>query len=134
MILLTSLKFIACPTCQRIILDVEKVKSGKAISKDDDNDQDSVSCKGRGKYVSKGIDALGFEPATHDSSWITKSDKDPNFPLVPSSKTLALKSILWRGFEEAPLDKVSTAFSHSAFCTQAFSVHLCIKLHSPCLI
>jgi hypothetical protein len=50
---------------------------------------------------------LGFEPSAI-GTWITKSD-DPskNFPLAPSAKTTALKSILLKGFVEAPLDKVS---------------------------
>ncbi|ESZ97694.1 hypothetical protein SBOR_1881 [Sclerotinia borealis F-4128] len=55
---------------------------------------------------SKGIDALGFEPFTKDSNWVTKSDYDPNFPLIPSAKTTALKALLLKGFEEAPDDKV----------------------------
>jgi hypothetical protein len=62
----------------------------------------------RGKQLndsSKGRDALGFETQS-DCSWLLKSDHDPEFPLTPSTKTLALKSILLRGFAEAPLDKV----------------------------
>lgn len=55
---------------------------------------------------SKGLDALGFEPFTKDSTWVTRSDHDPNFPLIPSAKTTALKALLLKGFEEAPDDKV----------------------------
>lgn len=40
------------------------------------------------------------------SSWVTKSDHDDNFPLVPSAKTTALKATLLAGFNEAPTDKV----------------------------
>ncbi|QSZ30260.1 hypothetical protein DSL72_004782 [Monilinia vaccinii-corymbosi] len=55
---------------------------------------------------SKGMDALNFEPFTKDSTWVTKSDYDPDFPLIPSAKTTALKALLLKGFEEAPDDKV----------------------------
>jgi SNF2 family DNA or RNA helicase len=50
---------------------------------------------------------MGFEPFTKET-WITKSDNPSgDFPLAPSAKTTALKSILLKGFVEAPLDKVS---------------------------
>jgi hypothetical protein len=50
---------------------------------------------------------MGFEPFTKET-WITKSDNPSGvFPLAPSAKTAALKSILLKGFVEAPLDKVS---------------------------
>ena len=50
---------------------------------------------------------MGFEPFTKET-WITKSDnRSGDFPLAPSAKTTALKSILLKGFVEAPLDKVS---------------------------
>ncbi|KAF7947862.1 hypothetical protein EAE96_008939 [Botrytis aclada] len=55
---------------------------------------------------SKGLDALDFEPFTKDNTWVTRSDYDPAFPLVPSAKTTALKALLLKGFEEAPDDKV----------------------------
>lgn len=58
---------------------------------------------------SKGIDALGFEPFTKDSTWVTKSDYDPDFPLIPSAKTTALKALLLKGFQEAPDDKVRSS-------------------------
>jgi len=59
--------------------------------------------------LSKGRDALGFEPSTlgDKSNWVSKSDTDPNFPLIPSAKTTALKATLLKSFDEAPLDKVS---------------------------
>lgn len=67
----------------------------------------SNSHAGRSRGIpSKGMDALGFEPFTKDSTWVTKSDYDPNFPLIPSAKTTALKALLLKGFEEAPDDKV----------------------------
>ncbi|KAF7872861.1 uncharacterized protein EAF02_008932 [Botrytis sinoallii] len=55
---------------------------------------------------SKGLDALDFEPFTKDNTWVTRSDYDPKFPLIPSAKTTALKALLLKGFEEAPDDKV----------------------------
>ncbi|KAH8594411.1 SNF2 family N-terminal domain-containing protein [Bisporella sp. PMI_857] len=55
---------------------------------------------------SKGRDALGFEPLTLSSAWLTRSDRDDKFPLTPSAKTTALKAILLKGFKEAPADKV----------------------------
>jgi len=64
------------------------------------------------KYNSKGLDALGFEPSTKDSTWVHQSDVDPDFPLAPSAKTTALKAILLKGFIEAPTDKVSFVQSH----------------------
>ncbi|CAD6448459.1 19c1cb6b-239e-4802-8012-564b4d8d53ef [Sclerotinia trifoliorum] len=58
------------------------------------------------RIKSKGVDALGFEPFTKDNTWVTRSDYDPAFPLIPSAKTTALKALLLKGFEEAPDDKV----------------------------
>ncbi len=49
---------------------------------------------------------MGHEPYTADSTWITRSDTDPNFPLAPSSKTVALKSMILKVMMNAPLDKV----------------------------
>ncbi|KAJ8060331.1 hypothetical protein OCU04_010665 [Sclerotinia nivalis] len=66
---------------------------------------DDFSRRPRGT-MSKGVDALGFEPFTKDSTWVTRSDYDPAFPLIPSAKTTALKALLLKGFEEAPDDKV----------------------------
>lgn len=63
-------------------------------------------CGSHEKAMSKGADALGFEPSTRDSTWVSRSDTDPDFPLVPSAKTMALKALLLKSFEEAPLDKV----------------------------
>jgi hypothetical protein len=54
---------------------------------------------------SKGRDMTGFEPRS-ESTWINKSDEEENFKLVPSAKTGVLKSLLLKGFEEAPMDKV----------------------------
>jgi len=56
---------------------------------------------------SKGRDAMGFEPSTKDSSWLHRSDLDPELPLAPSAKTAALKAVLLKGFAEAPADKAS---------------------------
>ncbi|KAL2066010.1 hypothetical protein VTL71DRAFT_2081 [Oculimacula yallundae] len=67
---------------------------------DDEEDDETV------QVFSKGRDLMGFEPKATDSTWVTKSDTDANFPLTPSTKTAALKALLLKGFEEAPLDKV----------------------------
>jgi hypothetical protein len=54
----------------------------------------------------KGKDVLEFDPTTKYITCIAKSDSDETFDLVPSAKTAALKAILLKGFEDAPLDKV----------------------------
>ena len=66
--------------------------------------------KGKG---SKGADELNFEPKSEGDDWVSMSDRDPKFPLVPSAKTTVLKSILLRIFHEAPMDKVCSLFSYS---------------------
>lgn len=66
---------------------------------------------------SKGQDALGFEPGLGTGeAWVSRSDWDVDFPLVPSGKTAALKAILLKGFEEAPLDKVSFPVFECSIC------------------
>jgi len=62
--------------------------------------------KVKNKY-SKGLDAMGFEPSTRDNNWVVRSDIDPNFPLVPSAKTTALKALLLKLAVDAPGDKAS---------------------------
>ncbi|KUJ16639.1 uncharacterized protein LY89DRAFT_647352 [Mollisia scopiformis] len=104
--------YMCCPSCDRVFTTTVRVHAGEGlrISDDDDYDRHSVSSKKGSKHSysanSKGRDALGFEPFTADSTWVTKSDNNPDFPLTPSSKTTALKSILLRGFVDAPFDKV----------------------------
>ncbi len=110
-----------CPECDRVFHKTEKVKRpGDGVSEDNDNDFNPSRSsstnpnsreRGKGKekrrdYGSKGKDSLGFEPFADDGTWISKSDVDPGFPLSPSSKTTALKALLLKGFEDAPLDKV----------------------------
>ncbi|KAK2623489.1 hypothetical protein QTJ16_007167 [Diplocarpon rosae] len=103
-----------CPECNRIFQKPEKVRipavEHEVGVEDDENASGSGSRKGKGKKKakspSKGVDTLGFEPSAKDSSWVTESDFDPHFPFTPSSKTTALKALLLKGFEEAPLDKV----------------------------
>ncbi|CZR69452.1 related to protein RIS1 [Phialocephala subalpina] len=113
-------EYMTCPSCERVFINTEHVRRGQAgISEDDDYERHSATGdnghaggsgstkKGKqatSKY-SKGRDALGFEPATGDSTWVAKSDCDADFPLTPSSKTTALKSILLHTFMQAPLDK-----------------------------
>ncbi|PBP21187.1 hypothetical protein BUE80_DR007992 [Diplocarpon rosae] len=107
-------EYMTCPECNRIFQKPEKVRipavEHEVGVEDDENASGSGSRKGKGKKKakspSKGVDTLGFEPSAKDSSWVTESDFDPHFPFTPSSKTTALKALLLKGFEEAPLDKV----------------------------
>jgi hypothetical protein len=110
-----ELEFITCPSCNRIINSTEEINrtsnSNALLDFKDNNDVNSRNKGNSGKSgsfhrYSLGRDVLGFEPHTEET-WITLSDIDPDFPLTPSSKTTALKSILLKGFLEAPLDKVS---------------------------
>ncbi|PVH71787.1 hypothetical protein DL98DRAFT_613085 [Cadophora sp. DSE1049] len=113
--------YVTCPECNRIFNQVTPVINPLI----DDNDSASSSgrrrskSKGKGKgregqdevepkidKFSKGRDLMGFEPITNDSSWVSKSDREEGFVLAPSTKTTALKALLLKGFEEAPLDKV----------------------------
>ncbi|RDL39913.1 uncharacterized protein BP5553_04253 [Venustampulla echinocandica] len=107
---------IECPTCNTVISQTFN-PAGHGIQEDDEQDAPEPGPKprrGQGKQRrqkkvpenSKGRDAMGFEPYTPYSTWLTHSDTDSGFPLVPSAKTAALKSILLKGFTEAPLDKV----------------------------
>ncbi|KAH7409732.1 SNF2 family N-terminal domain-containing protein [Cadophora sp. MPI-SDFR-AT-0126] len=112
--------FMICPECNRIFNDIQELPSPLI-----DDDSTSASSrrrsksKGKGKgresqddvepkidKFSKGRDLMGFEPMTIDSSRVTKSDREEGFALTPSTKTTALKALLLKGFEEAPLDKV----------------------------
>ena len=106
-----------CPNCDRIFTEYTPY-TGKTYG-DDDDDVDSENfeddeqsdfhsnrrSKGRKARNGPGTDEMGFEPKTK-STWLAMSDKDPNFPLLPSVKTTILKSILLKGFEKAPMDKV----------------------------
>ncbi|KAI9649741.1 hypothetical protein NHQ30_002322 [Ciborinia camelliae] len=117
--------FNVCPKCDIIFASAEPY--GDLQIPDDDNmestpgqtQESESSSRGSNKrqksndssrrprgIPSKGMDELGFEPFTKDSTWVTKSDYDPSFPLIPSAKTTALKALLLKGFEEAPDDKV----------------------------
>ncbi|KAM0134635.1 hypothetical protein ACHAO1_005552 [Botrytis cinerea] len=118
-------KFTVCPKCDIIFADALPYKDLE-IPDDDNMDsglnqaQESESSSRASKrrkttndksrrthgVISKGLDALDFEPFTKDNTWVTRSDYDPNFPLIPSAKTTALKALLLKGFEEAPDDKV----------------------------
>jgi len=106
-----------CPSCDRMFQTASPFKGAHG---DEDagsqSDEDRPSPPGRHSSSkkknngSKGKDAMGFEPTTRFSTWVKKSDHDHTFPLTPSTKTAALKAILLKGFEEAPLDKVSSGF------------------------
>lgn len=107
-----------CPTCDKIYTKLESVHTNGYSSPDPEDmdthqsDNGRKSKKRRIEANSKGIDFLGHEPPT-ESTWVPKSDHTPNFPLTPSAKTAALKAILLKGFNEAPLDKVSVLTSLS---------------------
>ncbi|TGO68172.1 hypothetical protein BOTNAR_0029g00400 [Botryotinia narcissicola] len=81
----------------------ESESSSRASKRRKPNNDNSRHTHG---IKSKGLDALDFEPFTKDNTWVTRSDYDPKFPLIPSAKTTALKALLLKGFEEAPDDKV----------------------------
>lgn len=116
-----------CPYCDNIFTHVHALEL-PPILRGDDEDVDSVSPsqsqsqsqsrgkrKGKGrardheaalraadKIDSKGKDALGWEPKTPYSNWVSQSDWDPDFPLVPSAKTATVKSLLLKAFREPP--------------------------------
>ncbi|CZS91311.1 related to protein RIS1 [Rhynchosporium graminicola] len=120
--------YMTCPQCNRVFNQVSRMSrpdaepirtsrrsksqskkgkgTGKERQRDQDDDDDSDGEANENLKLSKGKDLMGFEPKTADSSWVTKSDIDPDFPLTPSTKTAALKALLLKGFAEAPLDKV----------------------------
>ncbi|TGO33394.1 hypothetical protein BHYA_0248g00010 [Botrytis hyacinthi] len=81
----------------------ESESSSRATKRRKTNNDNSRRTHG---IKSKGLDALDFEPFAKDNTWVTRSDYDPKFPLIPSAKTTALKALLLKGFEEAPDDKV----------------------------
>ena len=91
------------------------------------------SCQGstRRHGGSKGRDAMDFEPASKDSTWIARSDYDPSFPLAPSAKTTALKAILLKGFIDAPLDKVNFLQTPIPNISQMLT-HLTLRSLSTC--
>ncbi|KAI9051714.1 hypothetical protein LZ554_004754 [Drepanopeziza brunnea f. sp. 'monogermtubi'] len=107
-------EFMTCPECNRVFQRTTPVQQPPDDVYDDSFSGSGSRGNGNGKEkgkwkenpTSKGRDLFGFEPCTKDSSWVTKSDTDPDFPLTASSKTTALKALLLKGFEEAPLDKV----------------------------
>ena len=111
-----------CPSCDYIFQIAKPYKSALGFDDDDqieDSPQNSTPtasvCRNKRSKnnhggVNKGRDALGFEPLTKDSTWVSQSDHDVDFPLAPSAKTAALKALLLQGFNEAPTDKVGYSF------------------------
>lgn len=108
---------LTCPTCQHIINSIKPVDAANLPHTvynpfDDEDASGSGSRNGRGSQEKrihdnkKGKDAMGTEPYTAET-WLTRSDIDDSFPLTPSAKTAALKTVLLKGFKDAPLDKVS---------------------------
>lgn len=117
--------FNVCPKCDSIFTSVEPYTDLEIPDDENMDSSPSQTAESEGSFrsnkrqkssddfsrrsrrsVSKGVDALGFEPSTKDNTWVTRSDHDPAFPLLPSAKTTALKALLLKGFEEAPDDKV----------------------------
>jgi len=129
----TSKDTFICPACDKMFDNLRPYNGAYGLNDEDDEGSPDVPASGgessrqssvrdtsrsqskskTGKNShSKGRDAMGFEPSTKDSTWVNRSDIDPGFPLVPSAKTTALKSVLLKGFAEAPADKVSFMSSH----------------------
>ena len=107
--------YMTCPSCEKIFASFKPYK-GPQAEDDESMDGESPNLSGKrkkfgnkhGSQGSKGCDKLGFEPKVTHSTWVRKSDAG-DFPLAPSAKTAALKSILLRGFQTAPMDKVSAS-------------------------
>ena len=100
-----------CPTCEKMFKQVKNVElsslTPNAPTADEiDPGNESRKKKSRVNQNSKGLDMMCHEPPS-DSTWIPKSDQDPDFAFTPSIKTAKLKAILLASFQEAPLDKVS---------------------------
>lgn len=112
-----------CPTCDRIFTEVvpcEGMQSGddydgESVTSEDEMLENQQSRRSRNKRnkAGPGTDEMGFEPKTRHSAWLAMSDKDQNSTILPSVKTAILKSILLKGFEEAPMDKVISPNSTS---------------------
>lgn len=119
--------FLSCPSCDRLFETVTPVNPPSSSSNlQPDSTSPSAARSRTGtpgsrskKYKdthkgTKGKDASGFEPHTMYSSWLERSDTNPDeFPLTASAKTTALKAILLRGFTEAPFDKVCFPLFHN---------------------
>ena len=107
---LTSQQFNTCPTCDKVFENVTPVQSKDGVEDNNPPTAGSQSKSSNSKRAktrhSKGEDMMGFEPKTKDSSWVSQSDYDDDFPLAPSAKTTALKGMLIEGFTAAPWEKV----------------------------
>jgi hypothetical protein len=114
-------EFFICPKCDGVFSEIAPHTGAKFDEDDADDDslesngsddtfselQPSVRSKGKRKGKNgPGTDEMGFEPKSASSTWLNMSDRDPNAKLVPSTKVTVLKSLLLKGFEEAPMDKV----------------------------
>src|SRR3954470_10361914 len=87
--------FFACPQCDRFF--TKAVPHGSMRHSDDEMEESVPRSTGRNNNRggrSLGLDMMGFEPKVQKSKWVSLSDHDPNFSLVPSSKTTMLKAIL----------------------------------------
>ncbi|KAH8678935.1 SNF2 family N-terminal domain-containing protein [Tricladium varicosporioides] len=109
-------EYFMCIVCSRIF---ESTRPLRNPHLDDDEFSQSSPSRSRGRKHkskssrkpkvhegSKGRDMMGFEPYTPDATWLIQSDTVEGFDLPPSAKTTALKALLLKGFQEAPLDKV----------------------------
>lgn len=119
-------EFLVCPHCDRVFTEIT---SHTAVQFDEDdaddgsvesNDSDDTfsrsqpSARSRAKRKIKngpGTDEMGFEPKSARSTWLNMTDRDPDVVPVPSTKVTILKSLLLKGFDEAPMDKVLPANS-----------------------
>lgn len=113
--------FFVCPRCGQVVADItpcnnDQHNAGNAADSLDFEDMSSGSrfpggSKSKRRTVSgPGTDEMGFEPSSAPSTWLSMSDDDPNAKLVPSTKVAVLKSLLLKGFEGAPMDKVRQQF------------------------
>lgn len=106
--------FFTCPTCHRMFTQITAInptgllEDDMTVSPGGNSSQGSLTDRNGGQRGNgKCRDAMGFEPKFKHSTWVSRSDYDEKLPLVPSAKTAVLKGILLKGFQEAPMDKVS---------------------------
>jgi hypothetical protein len=116
-------QYFVCPHCDKVFTEATPYE-GMQFD-DDEDDADSVNEEdafaqsqgpGRSRIKRKskngpGTDEMGFEPTSASSTWLKMSDHHPDAKLVPSTKVTFVKSILVKGFQEAPMDKVSSPIS-----------------------
>lgn len=73
----------------------------------DDEDLSSEGCDAYDDTWSGGKDNNSNEPKTNPSTWLNLYDREPEtHTLVPSAKSIAIKSQLVKWFDQSPKDKV----------------------------